>query len=82
MEHKGDWMVTLDAVSPTAGCVCFSAEAGERTAIQPGSAGGSVCPGRLCLPGEETLTGPLYRLNLIRKFPGSRDVISSPRSCI
>ena len=46
MEHKGDWVVTLDAVSPTAGCVCFSAEAGERTAIQPGSAGGSVCLGR------------------------------------
>lgn len=46
MEHKGDRVVTLDAVSSTAGCVCSSAEAGERTAIQPRSAGSSVCPGR------------------------------------
>lgn len=46
MEHKGDRVVTLDAVSPTADCMCFSAEAGERTAIQPGSAGGCVCLGR------------------------------------
>lgn len=32
---------------------------------------------KAALAQEETLTGPLYRLNLIRRLPGSRGVISS-----
>lgn len=60
----------MDTLSPWLARVLFC-WAGKKTTAQPGSAW------RQCPPKEETLTEPLYRLNLICGFPGSRGVISS-----
>lgn len=73
MEHKGEWMVTVEALFPTAGAVCaFLPRLEREPQFSPGLLE-AVYPEEE----EETLTGPLYRLNLICRFPGSRGVISS-----
>lgn len=66
---QSGWL-QLDTLSPVAGYVCFSVGARKRTLF-------SLVLLKAALAQEETLTGPLYRLNLIRRLPGSRGVISS-----
>lgn len=67
---ESGWL-QLDTLSPAAGLVyAFLLGLGREPLFSLGLL-------KAALAQEETLTGPFYRLNLIRRLPGSRGVISS-----